>query len=66
MKAIPQPRVLLTDVEAAKLLRLSVSKLRQDRCHQKRIPFLKIGAAVRYDLEHLNKMLSASKVGGSK
>lgn len=54
--------------EAAEFLRMSDSFLRQDRMRrQPRIPFIKIGRAVRYQSIDLRSFLENSRViGGAK
>jgi hypothetical protein len=42
---------LLTDEQIAPILGFSAAYLRKDRIGPRRIPFLKIGSMVRYDLE---------------
>ena len=50
--------------EAAAALGLSVHTLRKDRQHDRRIPFFKIGSAVRYNLERVRDALAAYEQGG--
>ena len=56
------PRRLST-VEAAAYLGVSPSFLTHDRIGQRRIPFAKIGAAVRYDSADLDRFLARCKCG---
>lgn len=52
--------------EAAAFLGLSVDTLRKDRQHNRRIPFFKIGRAVRYDLHRVREALASMECGGPK
>lgn len=52
--------------EVAKQLGLSVHTLRKDRQHGRRIPFFKIGATVRYNLDRVREALSSMEQGGPK
>ena len=56
--------LVLNEAEAADFLRLSVHTLRLDRRTTRRIPFVKVGRAVRYRPESLRAMLEANEVGG--
>ena len=67
MKNQPVTRRLLTDPEAATYLGVSLSFLRQGRMEGRRAnrspgpPFLKMGRAVRYDLQDLDAWLAANR-----
>ena len=50
---------LLTEIEAANYLCLSSATLRKWRCVGKGPSFLKIGSAVRYDLQTIRAYLEA-------
>ena len=52
------------ELEAATALGLSVHTLRKDRQHDRRIPYFKIGSAVRYNLDRVREALTALEVGG--
>jgi len=49
---------------AAEWLGLSVHTLRKDRREGMRIPFYRIGAAIRYDLDRVQAALASLEVGG--
>ena len=55
-------RVNIKEQEVAQITALSLSKLRQDRCYGRGIPFMKIGSAVRYDLRDVYAFLDKAKV----
>jgi predicted DNA-binding transcriptional regulator AlpA len=67
MKTQPIKRRLLTDPEAAAYLGMSISFLRQGRMEGRRAnrspgpPFIKLGKAIRYDIEDLDAWLSANR-----
>jgi excisionase family DNA binding protein len=52
---------LLTIREAANLLRLSVSGVRRLQ-RQRRIPFIKLGASIRFDRRDLVSLLNKNRV----
>ena len=58
--------VLLTDIEAAEILELSVSTLRRWRCEGRGHgpAWLKMGGNVRYDLRDLEAWLNECRTGG--
>lgn len=56
-----QKRVLFNELEAARLLNLKVSTLRRWRWSGDGPPFLKLGAAVRYDEADLNAFIKAGR-----
>jgi len=58
----PVRRVNVKEQEVAEITALSLSKLRQDRCYGRGIPFMKLGKAVRYDLADVYAFLDKSKV----
>jgi len=66
-KQQPIQRRLLTDYEAATYLGLSLSLLRQGRMEGRRAnrcagpPFIKLGKAIRYDLQDLDAWLAANR-----
>lgn len=55
---------LVDEHQAAKALGLSVHTLRKDRQHQRRIPYLKLGGTVRYNLERVFEAVAAYELGG--
>ena len=50
---------------AAEWLGLSVHTLRKDRREDMRIPFYRIGASIRYDLDRVQAALAGLEVGGN-
>lgn len=60
----PQPLRPVNEHEAAAFLGLSVDTLRKDRQQGRRIPFYKIGRAVRYDLQRVREALATMECGG--
>lgn len=67
METQPIKRRLLTDPEAATYLGVSLSFLRQGRMEGRRAnrspgpPFIKMGKAIRYDLQDLDAWLAANR-----
>jgi hypothetical protein len=61
---ITQCALTVGEYEAAQALGLSVHTLRKDRQSSRRIPFFKIGSAVRYNLDRVREALTALEVGG--
>ena len=53
---------LLSEKNLAKLLDLTVAKLRRDRFEKRGLPYTKIRKAVRYDLEKVKKFLEENSV----
>jgi hypothetical protein len=49
---------------AAKATGLSVHTLRKDRQGPRRIPFYRIGTAIRYDMDRVRAALAEMEVGG--
>ena len=62
----PAPKLLVTETELAKALDISVSWLQKDRVGKKKIPFVKMGENVRYDLEEARLALKAMAAGGKR
>lgn len=56
--------ILVDESTMAGLLGLSVSFLQKDRVTSKRIPFVKIGSAIRYNPESVKAAVSALQQGG--
>jgi hypothetical protein len=52
------------EAEVAAHLGLSVHTLRKDRQRDRRIPFYKIGTAVRYDMSRVREALASMEQGG--
>jgi len=67
MEIQPIKRRLLTDPEAATYLGVSLSFLRQGRMEGRRAnrspgpPFIKLGKAIRYDIQDLDAWLAANR-----
>lgn len=57
--------MLLDETAAAEFLGCSVAFLRKDRRHAQLIPFVKLGALVKYRRERLADAVNALEVGGS-
>ena len=62
----PAQRLLITERELATSLGISVSWLQKDRIKGQKIPFVKIGDSVRYDLDDARPALKASSTGGKR
>lgn len=60
------PKLALTEHQMAEALGLSVHTLRKDRQQQRRIPFFKIGGAVRYNVDRVREALAAFEEGGTQ
>lgn len=58
-------RVLLDERAMASRLGVSHYTLQKDRQHQRRIPFCRIGTAVRYDPELVFAAIDATAQGGN-
>ena len=63
-KTITVPR-LLTQKEAAAFTRMSVKWLERDRWVERRIPYVKIGRAVRYRAEDIAAYIDANVQGAA-
>jgi hypothetical protein len=59
-------RIGVTEFVVAEELGISVHTLRKDRVKARRLPFYKIGGAVRYNLERVREALAQLEVGGPK
>lgn len=59
-----QTPLVVDEYVAAAALGLSVHTLRKDRQHDRRIPFVKIGGAIRYNLDRVRAALDAFECGG--
>ena len=55
---------LLDESEAAKYLGMSLAWMQQDRGGKRRVPYIKIGRAVRYRVADLIAFVERCKVGG--
>lgn len=55
---------LLTDIELAPILRVSVGFLQRDRREGKRIPHIKLGDRVLYDLDGVLEAVRGMTIGG--
>ena len=60
-----EPGCLWNERQAAKYLNCSVEFLQVDRARAKRIPFIKLGRAVRYDPLDVRAYAESRKVRGS-
>ncbi|MCF8203658.1 MAG: helix-turn-helix domain-containing protein [Methylotenera sp.] len=58
-------KLALTEHEMAEALGLSVHTLRKDRQRQRRIPFFKLGSAVRYNVDRVREALAKFEEGGA-
>jgi hypothetical protein len=56
---------LVDEHKAAEYLGFSVHTLRKDRREAMRLPFFRIGSAIRYDLDRIDAALELLEVGGS-
>jgi excisionase family DNA binding protein len=52
----------LTEKQVSELTGLALSTLRNDRAQDRRIPYLKIGKSVRYDVADLKNFLESCKI----
>lgn len=59
-------RLGVSEHVVAEELGISVHTLRKDRIRERRLPFFKIGAAVRYNLDRVREALDALEVGGQR
>ncbi|MBM3358460.1 MAG: helix-turn-helix domain-containing protein [Betaproteobacteria bacterium] len=62
----PNPNVLWDEKTTAQFLGVSVEFLQQDRHGPKRIPFVRIGRAIRYDFADVRAFVASQKVGGAQ
>jgi hypothetical protein len=60
----PSPTTPVNEFACAEAIGMSVHFLRKDRIGKKLIPFTKIGAAIRYDLDRVHEALRAMQHGG--
>ena len=54
------------DVEAARVLNVSVAYLRRDRQTKQTIPFIRIGDKCLYEIDRVLALLRSREVGGDK
>jgi hypothetical protein len=54
--------MLIDEREVSKLLSLPVARLRIDRCRKRGLPFVRIGASIRYKVEDIEKFIAAHTV----
>jgi hypothetical protein len=59
-----QNRLAVREQVVAAETGLSLALLRKDRREGRRIPYFKIGSAVRYNLDRVREALAALEVGG--
>lgn len=57
--------IVVTEIEAAQAIGMSVGYLRKDRREKRIIPFIKIGDCVRYDLLRVTEAVAALEEGGA-
>lgn len=57
-------RLGVSEYVVAEELGISVHTLRKDRTKHRRLPFFKIGSAVRYNLERVREALRDLELGG--
>lgn len=60
------PPVLIDEKELASMIHMSIAWVRADRHGKRLFPFIKIGKAVRYDLEAVRAALTEMTQGGAK
>ena len=60
----PRDRLGVTEHVIAEELGISVHTLRKDRVKHRRLPFFKIGSAVRYNLDRVREVLRELEIGG--
>lgn len=58
-------RRIVDEHKAAAYVGFSVHTLRKDRREAMRLPFFRIGTAIRYDLDRIDAALEPLEVGGS-
>ena len=54
--------LFLTEREVANLLKISTKKLQADRFYGRGLPYIKLGGAVRYKLDHIMEAVEKSVV----
>jgi hypothetical protein len=52
----------LTEREVAKIIRMALSTLRNDRCLRRGLPYTKLGRSVRYSLDDVVSYMEARKI----
>jgi hypothetical protein len=52
----------LTEREVAKIIRMALSTLRNDRCLRRGIPYVKLGRSIRYNLNDVVSYMEARKI----
>lgn len=57
------PIKLITEAQVAEMLGVSTQSLRKNRLSNRIIPYLKIGASIRYDLEDVISFIKHNKQG---
>jgi hypothetical protein len=62
MKLLDPSITLLTESEVAEIIGKSLSHLRQQRARGVGIPFIKLGASVRYTLEDIIDFISRNRI----
>lgn len=59
------PKLAFNEHEMAEALGLSVHTLRRDRVTKRRIPFYRIGGAIRYNVDRVREVLAQLEEGGN-
>jgi hypothetical protein len=57
---------LLDEKQLAELLSVSVQFLRDDRRGERRVPYIRLGRCIRYDIQLANKALESMVEGGQQ
>ena len=57
-----EKKIYYRQVSLSELLKCSLSKLRQDRCQKKGIPYTRLGRMVLYDAEDVDRDLASKRV----
>lgn len=64
IEASQNQRIAVDETTLARSIGMSVVWLRKDRQGKRLIPFYKIGASVRYDLQRVREALAKTEEGG--
>lgn len=57
-------KIAITEREMAAAIGMSVQFLREDRRTKRRIPFYRLGASIRYDVDRVREALALIEEGG--
>ena len=55
-------RILINEIETARIMDQSVQTLRNDRHNRRGLPYVKLGRSVRYDLVDIKDHIAAHKI----